>query len=62
MAEMISRDIVIGTIENCIHIHKAQETDSELIKAYEAGQRDALEQMKMEIQRLPTRKDVKKDD
>ena len=52
MVDPISRLLVITEIDNAIIRHEPKEGDSELIKAYEEGYKDACESMKMLIEKI----------
>lgn len=66
MVDPVSRLVVITEIENAIIRHEPKEGDSELIKAYEEGYKDACLCMKMLIEQIQKkkskRKEKKKDD
>lgn len=55
MGDLISRRYAITMIENHILRKKPELEDSQLIQAYKAGFRDAMQEAKMELEDVPSK-------
>lgn len=57
MSDYIPRLYAIAAIENQIIIHEKKDGDSELVEAYQAGFRTAMEQAKLELMAIKSKTD-----
>lgn len=55
MSDMISRAQALALMENQLIVHDIEDDDNELTKAYEAGFRNAVNQMILELSKMGKR-------